>query len=134
MAFFAREIVQIKTTMISSQRKAHKFIWLGIVVIIPILLFFAIRDLEFSSPFAKNQLPQEELSVSLDRPLVKVHLHRPLKSPSVLVYELDSKGKRGAVLGQLQGVGTYTFSTAPKSKGILIFDEIKKEEHYKIEF
>ncbi len=118
--------------MISSQRKSHKYIWLVITIVMPILLVMALNDLSFSSE--SNSVKMEKLTVSLKDSIVQIELTQPFQSPSPVVYELDDKGRSGKILGQLKGIGKYKFSASKAVNGIVVMDAIKKEELFKIEF
>ena len=117
--------------MILSQRKAHKYIWLVITIAIPILLFFAIKDLDFSSK--PGTLKSKQLTAYIEENTLQIQLNEPFKSPSPLVYEMDTNGKVGKLIGQLRGVGNYKFMVSSKVKGLVVLDGIKKEELFKIE-
>lgn len=118
--------------MISGQRKAHKFIWVLLAVGLPILLFFIIRNLDFSSTQTYSQ--KNQIDAKMKEGKVEIELNTPFASPSAVVYELNQGGKKGHVLGQLEGMGTYTFQASENSMGILVLDEIKNEELLKMEF
>ncbi|MDT0605444.1 hypothetical protein [Croceitalea rosinachiae] len=118
--------------MIASQRKSHKYVWLIIAIVIPVMLFFAIKDLDFST--TSNNSKKEQLTASFNHSKVQIQLRQPLQSPSPLVYELNANGKPGKILGQLNGIGNYKFSTSSTAKGIVVKDGIKNEELFKIEF
>ncbi len=118
--------------MIASQRKAHRVIWLILVIVIPVLLFFAVKNLDFSS--AQNNSQKEQISAQMKEGKVQIELHTSFASPSAVVYELTHEGKAGKVLGQLAGIGEYTFQASDNIMGILVLDKIKNEELLKIEF
>jgi hypothetical protein len=46
--------------MTSGQRKAHKIIWLLLVITVPLVIIFAIRDLTVFIP-KNNKNPQEQI-------------------------------------------------------------------------
>lgn len=129
MAVFGKETFKIKG-MIASQRSAHKFIWLGMAVAVPILLFFTISTLDFSVAEISQK---EQVTVQKVGSNIEIQLNRPFVSPSAVVYELSSSGT-SKILGQLQGVGDYSFEATSEAIGILIKDEIKKKELLKVEF
>lgn len=116
--------------MIAGQRKAHKFIWLGLSVLMGILLVVAVKDMQFSSSSvkAKTEIPfKAELR---ENNTVFIRLNEPLKIPSALVYEIRSNKELGAVLGKLSGKGAYTFSLSKNAIGIAVFDNIKNQKMY----
>ena len=118
--------------MISGQRKVHKFIWLVLAVVLPVLLFLAIRNLNFSPTQIVSV--EEQVIAKMIEGKVEIELNIPFESPSAVVYELTHEGKTGRVLGQLEGAGTYSFPASENSRGILVLDNIKNEELLKIEF
>ena len=118
--------------MILSQRKSHKYIWLVITIAMPILLFFAIKDLDFSSK--SNTLQPKQVTAYVEGNTLQIQLNEPFKSSSLLIYEIDANGKAGKIIGQLAGVGNYKFMLSSKVKGLVIVDGIKKDELFKIEF
>ncbi|MEO1011703.1 MAG: hypothetical protein AAFX53_10390 [Bacteroidota bacterium] len=118
--------------MIASQRKAHKFIWLGIAIVIPILLFFVIRNLDISP--AQTTVKGDKIVAKKVGKTVEIKLGRSFVSPSAVVYELNPDGDPEKVLGQLKGAGDYSFEASKGTLGIRVVDEIKKEELFKIEF
>ncbi len=120
--------------MIAGQRKAHKYIWIGIAVVLPLLMFLAIKDLDFTSARTSDASGELPVSFSLSGQSLKIQVDTPLKSTASLVYEMYTDGSRGNILGQLEGRGSYEFLISPGTKGIYIMDAIKKEELFKIEF
>lgn len=118
--------------MILKQRRLHKFIWLFLTIAIPIVLFFAIKDLDFFSK--SNTVKSEQLIAYKQGTTLQIQLNNPLKSSSSLVYEMDAKGEVGKVIGQLTRVGNYKFMVSSKLKGLVVIDQIKKEELFKIKF
>ncbi len=120
--------------MIAKQRRAHRYIWIGIAVVLPIAMILAVKDLDFSttdSPKASGGLP---VSISLTGQSVHIQVHTPLKSTFSLVYEMQADGSRGKVLGQLEGRGAYDFLVSRGTKGIYVVDPIKNVELLKMEF
>ncbi len=118
--------------MISSQRKAHKYVWLVLALVLAVLLILTIKDLDFTTNF--GIVENEQLRAQLNDDTIIIQLSKPFQNPSMVVYELDSGNERGKVLGQLHGIGSYTFKASPKVMGIVVVDEIKKKELYKIQF
>jgi len=118
--------------MILNQRKSHKYIWLVITIAMPFFLFFAIKDLDFSSK--SSTLQPKQVTANIEGNILQIQLNEPFKSPSPLVYEIDANGKAGKIIGQLAGVGNYKFMVTSKVKGIVVMDGIKKDELFKIEF
>lgn len=120
--------------MIAGQRKAHKYIWIGMVIVLPVLIVFAVKDLDFRSERAQITSGESPISVSRTEQSVTIQVNTPLKSTASLVYEMQTNGSQGKVLGQLEGKGDYNFSISQGAKGIYIVDPIKKVELLKIEF
>ena len=119
--------------MIASQRKAHKFIWLGLTGLISILLVIVISGLKFSS--TSGETPQIPLETELTKDnTVLIRLNEPLKTPSALVYEIDAKEELGAVLGELSEKGAYKFTLSKDAAGITIVDNIKNQKIYTTTF
>ncbi|MFS4456319.1 hypothetical protein [Maribacter sp. 2304DJ31-5] len=136
--------------MTAGQRKAHKFIWLCIVTVIPVILFLAVKDLNFTasnenllldrasngasvSKQIKNNMINVDLMINGNGKVINILLKKPLRSTSSLVYVLEN-GKRGELLGQLSGVGKYSFETMVDLEGILVYDAIKEVEISKLFF
>ena len=69
MAVFGKETFKIKG-MIASQRRAHKFIWLGMAVAIPVLLVFTISSLDFSVAEISQK---EQVTVQKVGSNIKIH-------------------------------------------------------------
>lgn len=135
--------------MTNGQRRAHKYFWISIVIVLPLLIFSAVRHLSFGpqSPYltTESELGNNALVVEQDwiRTAVvekkdsyalHIRLKKPLKHPSALVYTLDQMGQRDQLLGQLQGIGDYEFTLDTSFEGILLYDAIKEENIEKLEF
>lgn len=133
--------------MTLGQRKIHKFTWLLIAIAIPILIFFSIKNLNFSEikedinvvnqVSKRNALKVAEneiVKASLFDNSIEIILKTPLKRASIVVYAINEKGLKGTVLGQISTVGIYVFKTKGKTKGIVIFDKIKEVEITKLYF
>ncbi|WP_350290551.1 hypothetical protein [uncultured Croceitalea sp.] len=120
--------------MIASQRKAHKFIWLGLSILIAALLVLVIKDLDFSFSTLEtpNGLPFE--AMRSENSIVLVKLNEPLKTPSALVYEINANKELGAVLGELNGKGEYKFTLSKNAVGITVIDKIKNQKIYTTTF
>ena len=118
--------------MIGSQRKVHRLIWLVMAVILPVLLFFATKDLEFGS---KPYQDQEQLEVKLTKnKTVLIELKKPFPNASSVIYEVDSNGNLGKLLGQFQGMGTYEFELSDTASGIAVVDKLKNTNIYTTTF
>lgn len=74
------------------------------------------------------------LSNTSEHYLLNIWVKTPLKSTSSVVYEINSKGEKMMVLGQLQGEGGYVFSSKSFIRGFVVMDEIKNQQTLKLEF
>ena len=130
-------------------RKRHKWMWMIISPVLAILLFLSAKNLDFfpaseTFPMEKvegNVVKETEngevkaiLSNTSQQYLLNIWVKTPLKSTSSVVYEINSKGEKGAVLGQLEGEGGYVFSSKSMIKGFVVIDEIKNQQILKFEF
>ena len=133
--------------MTSGQRKVHKIIWLLLAIIIPLIMIFAVKDLNILSSknnqqFQKtnskekilNAYENELIKATVYENYVEIILKSTLKSASSVVYEMDFEGKKTNIIGQLTTAGLYKFNINKKPKGILIFDELKKVSITKFSF
>jgi hypothetical protein len=137
--------------MTSGLRKAHKYIWLILIVIIPVLIFFSIKDLDvFASEsdsnlsmetiqsnvlkVSENELIKASLIEKDSTSFIEVILKSPLKNPSSIVYALKSKDQKGRIIGQINTVGIYNFDVTKNPKGIIIYDALKESLITKLNF
>lgn len=129
------------------QRKVHKYIWLILALGLPFLLFFSVKNLDFSSTTKKektedliNSSPllktaeNEWVKASINSEGLEMLLKKPIKSASSIVYELTEKGKKGKTLGQVSTAGIYSFQCRNSILGIVIFDKLKESEITKLKF
>ena len=130
-------------------RKRHKWMWMIISPVLAILLFLSAKNLDFfpaseTFPMGKvegnlvNETENDEIKAILsntsEQYLLNIWVKTPLKSTSSVVYEINSKGEKGAVLGQLEGEGSYVFPSKSMIKGFVVIDEIKNQQILKLEF
>lgn len=133
--------------MTSGQRKAHKVLWLLLVIIIPAIIVFAVKDLDIFNPveneFADIESSKKKVLKSSENELIKVSLYEnsieiilksALKNSSSVVYGLDDNEKKGQLIGQISNVGIYSFKTSKQLKGIVVFDVLKETEITKLIF
>ncbi|MBL4606128.1 MAG: hypothetical protein JKY02_10845 [Flavobacteriaceae bacterium] len=133
--------------MTSGQRKVHKFAWIMIAIAIPVLVFFSIRNLDFSGTKETKQIvvqaSKENVLKVAENELIKANLFEnsievivktPLKTPSSIVYSINKNGKKRTFLGQVATVGIYNFNLDTAAQGIVIFDAIKEVEITKLLF
>ena len=133
--------------MTSGLRKAHKYIWLLLIIIVPVMMVFSIKDLDiFSSEnnttsqlkgSKKVSLKTSEndiIKASVFERHVEIILKSTLKNSSSVVYEMDEKGNKSGVIGQLTTAGIYNFNINILPKGIIIYDDLKDVEITKLSF
>ena len=136
--------------MTSGQRKAHLTFWLIIVIVVPLLVFFSIRDLDLTNSkpdsfpimesarqsiaSAENELVKASIFEIDSVRSIEIILKSPLKNPSSIVYAMQSGQATGPVIGQITVVGIYNFSISELPEGLLIYDELKKVEITKLKF
>jgi len=125
--------------MISSQRKRHRWIWIIIGVVLPLLAVLAVLRTP-SFPYSKTSEILTETSLpilkEIESDLFKINLRGasdnveelelllkvPLKSPSAVVFD-DQQN----VLGQIGARGVYRFPIRPANTAITIKDPIKNQ-------
>ena len=133
--------------MTSGLRKAHKYIWLLLIVVVPVIMFLSLRDLDI---FSSEKHAASQLTGSKEMPLkffenhiikasvfesqLEIILKSTLKSSSSVVYEMDEKGNKSRVIGQLTAAGIYNFNINNLPKGIIIYDDLKQVEITKFSF
>ena len=133
--------------MTSGLRKAHKYIWLLLIIIVPVIMAFSIKNLDiFSSdkdiPTLYNALNKTSLEASENEIIkasvfeshVEIILKSTLKNSSAIVYEIDKNGNKSGVIGQLTTAGIYNFNINNRPKGIIVYDDIKEVEITKLSF
>ena len=133
--------------MTSGLRKAHKYIWLLLAIIVPLVMIFAIKDLDIiHSKKNKNShavISKENTLKVFENDIVKasvfesymeIILKSTLKNPSSIVYEMDEKGNKSSVIGQLTTAGIYIFNINNLPKGIIISDNLKNVDITKFSF
>ena len=133
--------------MTSGQRKAHQYIWLLLAIAIPLVMIFAVKDFAvFSSKVTieatvagskKASLKSFEndiVKTAVFESYIEIILKATLKNASSVVYEMDEKGNKTKVIGQLTTAGIYEFNINNLPKGIIIYDDLKKVEITKFLF
>nr|WP_321235771.1 hypothetical protein [uncultured Psychroserpens sp.] len=133
--------------MTSGLRKAHKYIWVLLIIIVPVIMFFSVKDLNvFSSEKAttsrlegskKTSLKSFEndiVKTSVFESHIEIILKSTLKNSSSVVYDIDKKGNKSNVIGQLTTAGIYNFNINNLPNGILIYDDLKEVEITKFSF
>jgi hypothetical protein len=127
--------------MTSGLRKAHTYIWLLLIIIVPLVMFFSMKDLAIFS-LENNKMSQFESSkkehlktfendivkITVFDSQVEIILKTTLKNAASIVYEMDEKGNKSNLIGQVTTAGIYTFNTNKLLKGIIIYDDIKQVE------
>jgi hypothetical protein len=133
--------------MTSGLRKAHKYIWLLLIIIIPVIMVFSIKGLNIFSP-ENNTVSQLEgskkvslktsenniIKIAVFENHVEIILKSTLKNSSSVVYVMDEKGNKSSVIGQLTKAGIYNFNINSLPKGIIIYDALKQVEITKLSF
>ncbi|WP_298900279.1 hypothetical protein [uncultured Psychroserpens sp.] len=137
--------------MTSGLRKAHKFIWLLLIITVPIIMFFSVKDLEFfTDKQAKemsfelgdyrivatdeNEVLKAAILKNEDSIKIDIEIKTPLKASSAEVYELNQNKEKGRFLGPMSKAKTYSFYLNNDATGILVFDTLKGTEITKLIF
>ncbi|WP_190811360.1 hypothetical protein [Flagellimonas sp. S3867] len=126
-------------------RKRHKYIWLLLTLVLSTLLIMVIKSLNFN-PRVESSYASEEVAdpikeakhdvmdvtvvKTVDAHVLELNVKQPIKSASSVIFTLDENQK----IGQLEGIGTYTFQLENEISGIIIKDVIKNQEILKLEF
>ncbi len=126
--------------MNAKQRKVHFYTWLFLILAVPVLIFFAVKDLSFNSFNQKsltNSIPNSEYAVkTVENDLIKVFVYKnklaievktTVKSASTLLYTIDTKENKDMLLGQITTPGSYNFSIEKLPAGIILYDTLKDE-------
>ena len=148
--FFLRKTVHYKKPAYGNSRlrKIHRYAWIGIVAIAPMIILPAIRVADFGggnyrkiqsqeqpAPSANLITDTDQLSIELlqgeNRPLLVLNLKIPFKNPSTSLYTLKNDAK-GVFVGQLTSGGTYRFELSSRPTGFIFYDEIKDKVITKI--
>ncbi len=133
--------------MNSGLRKVHTYIWLLLIIIIPIVIFFSMKDLAIFSSESDNlsqiKGSQKQSLTSFENDLIKASVYEnsielilksTLKNPSSIVYEMNEEGAKSYSIGQMTSAGIYNFNIHTKPKGIVIYDALKNVEITKFSF
>ena len=135
--------IQIRQHMTSNLRKAHKVIWLFLIIVVPLALIFSVLGIQASTltdADISNQrihteaaiLDNDQLIISLnqqEKPYsVMMVLKKSLSSPTPVAYAVSSSAKESSPLGAMDTKGMYTFPVDRSVKSIRIYDELKKVE------
>jgi len=145
MAYFTTKInSQIKIEIMTSNlRKAHKIIWMLLLITIPVVMVLAV--LEIKKPAINDDdlvlsearlgrlvSENESFSISVGKggeiDNLQVILKRPLKNPSAVVYGASSEDKKEYFIGVINEKGLYNFQLNKSTKEVRIYDAIKKED------
>lgn len=128
--------------MTSDLRKTHKCVWFVLILVMPILMYFAIQDDSYGVLENTKAIKEpssfinanEHLSYQKKGIALLVLIKKPYKNASVAVYELQN-GKQGKILGEIASAQkTYAFNINANANGFLLYDVIKKEAITKIKF
>ena len=113
-------------------RKWHKISWILIAILGTIFFGFTLNTLNFQHH--KTLVEAEALDVRVEDNQLNITLNQPLEAASSMVYLINKKGEKVSPLGQISSTGNYTFNVDSHMQGILIYDEIKKTEIFKLIF
>ncbi|MEH6535327.1 MAG: hypothetical protein V7719_02965 [Psychroserpens sp.] len=133
--------------MTSGLRKAHKYIWLLLIIVVPVIMVFSIKDLDIfssenntasqlmgSKKVSLNSFENDIVKTSVFESHIEIILKSTLKNSSSIVYDMDEKGNKSNVIGQLTTAGIYNFNINSLPKGIIIYDDLKHVEITKFSF
>ena len=133
--------------MTSGQRKMHKYLWLLLIIIVPFIMIFSIKNLDIfssennttsqlkgSKKASLKSFENDIIKITIFENQVEIILKSTLKNSSSLVYEMDEKGNKSGVIGQLTTAGIYNFNINYLPKGIIIYDDLKQVEIAKFSF
>ena len=135
--------------MTRGQRRIHGLIWAFLGVMLSVLMIISLQHIPATSKKSAEVLktPESTSSLNFDQDWIRttiiqsregsklqIVLRESIKYPSALVYTLDKQGERDILLGQLFGVGNYSFQLPQELGGILLYDEIQGVEIEKLEF
>ena len=132
--------------MTSGLRKAHQFIWILLLISVPVIMYVSVKDLSFFSSeenslqftsLKKTRLQSFEndiVNVSVFETHIEMILKTTLKNSSSVVYTMDENGNKSHVVGQLTTVGIYKFNINELPKGLIIYDDLKGIEITKFLF
>lgn len=122
-----------------AQRKAHGRIWGILFLVIPLLLFWALRPVIPTESFTPPVLVQVEegqqkipVQVQFDS-LLHIRVNSPLASAATGVLVLSEGGQEEQLVGQLEGTGSYSFELDQKPQRVRLVDLIKENELYTLE-
>ena len=131
--------------MTSGLRKAHKYIWLLLIIIVPAIMIFSIKDLDLfssgtnttseltgSKKMSLKSVENDIVKIAVFESYLEIILKTTLKNSSSVVYKMDEKGNKSHVIGQLTTAGIYNFNINALPKGIIIYDAIKQVEITKL--
>ena len=124
--------------MNSSLRKAHKYSWLLLLIIIPVIMFFSIKDLKifestnkadlnynFSRGIPDRDFENDLIKVAFYPKNIEIILKTTLKNASTTVYDVDDIHNKQKIIGQITTAGVYTFEINNIPKNIMLYDDIK---------
>ncbi len=136
--------------MTSGQRKAHKYIWLLLLICIPIGIYFSVKDLSFSSEktlASETEITKKDILKTVQNEVIKITTYKkvnsieiilktPLKNATSVAYLLNKDFTKGKFIGQLATVGVYNFNIDKEENiiGIAIYDALKETLITKLTF
>jgi len=124
--------------MNSRLRKVHKYSWLLLLIIIPLIMFFSMKNLmifestnktdinlNFSRNIPDRDFENDLIKVAFYPKNIEIILKTTLKNPSSTIYTVDDNNKKQKVIGQLTTAGIYFFDINDIPKNIALYDDIK---------
>ena len=124
--------------MNSGLRKVHKYSWLLLLIIVPLIIFFSMKNLvpfestnkadinpKFSKAIPDRDFENYLVKVAFYPKNIEIILKTTLKNASSTVYAVDDNHKKQKVIGQITTAGIYTFEINNIPKNIMIYDDIK---------
>jgi len=124
--------------MNSGLRKIHKYSWLLLLIIIPLIMFFSMKNLvlfestkedgishSFSRTNPDRDFENDLIKVAFYPKSIEIILKTTLKNASSTVYAVHDNDEKQKVIGELTAAGIYTFKINDIPKNIMIYDNIK---------
>jgi hypothetical protein len=113
--------------MIKPLRSVHFIVWRVLALVIPIAFVLALLFRPKRQAEQKNVDNFRFTSLRQDSSFqITIQLLNPLTTPSCLVYAVNEQQK--ILLGKIETKRTYIFYSPARTKKILLFDGIHKEE------
>jgi len=119
---------QRKKEMIKPLRKYHYWFWRLMAIVLPIVFALAL----LLRPLSRVQAIESSdfyfrLTTSNGKCIVSIQLLNPLRAPSCVVYATANTGEK-IILGTINSIGNYTFTSSLRIESVSLFDAINKKE------